>query len=115
MEPTDSLGAANALWTLIRMESKPARADIVAGKYNRDWRIRKLAYDLIRRYQIGTSDLGELFQREPDPGVRVHQALRVTDPHQRASKLIEELRSGAARDVYVRYEAAANLAQCADE
>lgn len=112
----DPLGAAGALWALVRIGTPKAMGTIYGGTRNPDWRVRRLALRLMRRYEVENRDpfARELLQ-DDDPAVRLEAALTLTDDEERRSALIDVLRSDAAADEHLRYEAAWHLADVADK
>jgi putative membrane-bound dehydrogenase-like protein len=108
--PTPSLFAARELWTLAQDERK--RPQIANSAGHGDWRVRRLAMNLMRRYQAsGTTELAQKLVNDPDPAVRVEAAIALASPQ----ALRAALRDGAARDAHLRYQAAWHLAQHTDE
>jgi putative membrane-bound dehydrogenase-like protein len=111
----EPLGAAHALWTLLRLNTPEARTALAAGVRHADWKVRRLAVNLLRRYQVpGADTVARRLAGDRDPAVRVEAALaRATAGDIRAA-LIEALNAGAADDAHLRYEAAWHLARNAD-
>jgi putative heme-binding domain-containing protein len=117
----DSLGAANALWVLAQIPTPDARVSLTEGVKHPDWRVRRLAVNIIRRYPPTTAPTFPALDfvvaaasKDMDPAVRLEGALcRVGDEASR--KLIDALQSGASLDRHLRYEAAWHLANHADE
>jgi len=112
----ESLGAANALWALVQIATPESLAAIDSGGRHGDWRVRRLAINLLRRYGADKADTvaGQL-AGDVDPAVRVAAARARVRPEDRAAAAIAALESGAASDVHLRYEAAAILAPVIDE
>jgi putative membrane-bound dehydrogenase-like protein len=113
--------AANALWTIVRMDMADGMIYIPQGTLNRDWRVRRLATDLVRRYErefiavLPHDALRRNLKQEKDPAVLNQYALTL-DVVKRRAKLLEALHSGAAADPHLRYEAAWHLARnCWDD
>src|SRR5262249_11996684 len=111
----EPLGAANALWTMLRIDTSESKADIALGAKHSDWKVRRLALNIMRRYQVpGTEQLAAKVRKDDDPAVRLEAALaRKTDADKRAD-LLNVLTTGAAKDAHLRYEAAWHLAKVAD-
>ncbi len=116
MQFGDPMPAANALWVLARIGSPEAHAAIVGGTSHSDWRVRRLAINLLRRYQVpAAAEFAQKLAKDPDPAVRVAAALALGKPQAISERLIDALRTGAAKDAHLRYEAAWHLAKHADE
>jgi putative membrane-bound dehydrogenase-like protein len=112
---TEPLGAVGALWALIRIGTPEAREAIVSGTRHPDWRVRRLALRLLRRYQgKGADRLAEKLLQDDDPAVRVEAALTLTDSAKARAALVKLLETGIEKDGHLRYEAAACLARHAD-
>ena len=110
-----ALGAAHALWTLVRIDSPEAKAAIAAGAGHSDWKVRRLAANLHRRYMLPEAErLARRLAKDPDVAVRLEAALGLSQPAERCAALIGALKAGAAEDVHLRYEAAWHLAKNAD-
>jgi putative membrane-bound dehydrogenase-like protein len=107
----NALGAANALWVLARINTPQALGFIKDGTQNPDWRVRCLAYQLGRRYQLSPTHMS---MAERDPAVLVEAALS-DQPREIGDWLSYALKWGAAKDAHLRYEAAWHLAKLADE
>lgn len=109
-----ALAAAKTLWTLLR--GQQSGDDIAAASEHLDWRVRKLAMNLMRRHSLaGTADVARKLAQDVEPAVRVQAALAAANPQAVAAALVAALRGGAARDTYLRYEAAWHLAKHVDE
>lgn len=107
-----ALGAAGALWTLVRIGTAKAHAVIASGSKNADWRVRRLALELVRRYEIkGADRLAQELSKDEDPAVRVKAAQARGTSTDRASDLLAALEAGAAGDPHLRYEACWHLAE----
>jgi putative membrane-bound dehydrogenase-like protein len=110
------IGAAGALWVLARIGTPEAKAALEAGTRNPDARVRRLALELLRRYEA--PDAAAVARRLSDdraPAVRVAAALTLGKPEEIRGALIAALNDGAAHDEYLRYEAAWHLARHADQ
>ena len=105
---------------MLRIGTPEARAAIAAGAKHADWKVRRLAVNLLRHYQInGAADVAQNLLKDPDPAVRLEAALSTArDPEQRVSTIRENLmgvlQDGVAADRHLRYEAAWHLAKFAD-
>jgi len=112
---TEPLGAAYALWTLVRIGTPAALTELAAGTEHSDWRVRRLALRLLRRFEVSNADAtAQKLQIDRDPAVQLEAALTRKDPVARRDALTKVLKSGAALDEFLRYEGAAHLAQVAD-
>ncbi len=108
----EPLAAAGALRALFRIGSPDARTALAAGADHPDWRVRRLAMSLLRRAQAPNADeVAERLGKDTDPAVRVVAAIALNSPQ----RLVDALRSGAAKDAHLRYEAAWHLSKRADE
>jgi quinoprotein glucose dehydrogenase len=106
------LAGANALWILHQIGTAEAKAAIAAASSHPDWKVRRLAMNLLRRYQVpSAAEAAQKLAKDPDPAVRVEAAIALASPQ----ALIGALRHGAAKDAHLRYEAAWHLANHADE
>jgi putative membrane-bound dehydrogenase-like protein len=111
----EPLGAANALWTLLKMNNPEAHAAIAQGGRHADWRVRRLALNIMHRFRMpGTDELARSLSKDADPAVRLEAAKARTQPAEIRAALIDALHNGAARDAHLRYEAAWHLAKVAD-
>jgi putative membrane-bound dehydrogenase-like protein len=111
----EPLGAANALWVLLRLGTPESKAAIAAGAKHADWRVRRLAINLLRRYQVpAAAEAALLLSKDADPAVRVEAALAFSAPAVVRAWVFDALRHGAAKDPHLRYEAAWHLAKHAD-
>ena len=112
----ESLGAAHALWVLAQIATPESLAAIDSGVRHGDWRVRRLAIDLLRRYGVEKADAvaGQL-AADADPAVRVAAARARLRAEDRVAAALAALESGAALDVHLRYEAASILAPVIDE
>jgi putative membrane-bound dehydrogenase-like protein len=107
----NALGSANALWSLVRIGTEPAKAALVDGVKNPDAKIRRLALDLGQRFQVARlGEVAESLRKDTDPAVRLQSALVLgTSP-----ALLDALNNGGAKDVHLRYQTAAALAKVAN-
>ena len=112
----EPLGAANALWTLVRIGTPESLAAVADGTKHGDWRVRRLGISLLRRYAVGKADaVAKQLAGDADPAVRVAAAAALQSPADRRAAIVAALKAGAAADPHLRYEAAAILAPVADE
>ncbi len=106
----DPLAAAQACWTLRRSGWAVAADHIRKALPHRDWRVRRLALQLLR--EMGTQkkvDLQKLLV-DRDPAVRLEAALGFRVAATRCAALVKALRGGAARIRRLRFVAALELA-----
>jgi quinoprotein glucose dehydrogenase len=112
----NALGAANALWCLARVGTGDAKAAIFAGAKNPNASVRRLALELGIRYLTPEGSIKSAaplaaaitaLKADPDPAVRLEAALALNGPN----AIVDALKNGAARDVHLRYQAAAGLAK----
>lgn len=112
----DSLGAANALWALVQIATPESFSAIDSGVKHGDWRVRRLAINLLRRFGVDKADAAaSQLAGDADPAVRVAAARARVRPEDRCAAAIAALKAGAAADVHLRYEAASILAPVIDE
>ncbi|HYT92810.1 MAG TPA: hypothetical protein VEL76_29100, partial [Gemmataceae bacterium] len=118
----EPLGAANALWTLLRIGTTRAKAGFLLGGQHPDWRVRRLAVNIMRDHHGGMLDPHpfRLFENlsldDNDPGVTVAaaSALSVLFPKAYSHYLVSALEKGGAKDPHLHYEAAWHLAKATD-
>jgi len=113
----EPLGAAHALWTLLRIDTPESKAAIAVGGKNPDWKVRRLALNIMRRYQVqGTEDLAKRMKMKGDSDVAVRLEVALAFTRQKETDLLHNLlggKSGAAHDAHLRYEGAWHLAKVA--
>lgn len=113
---TNGQGAAYALWALLRIGTPEAKAAITVGADNPDWRVRRLAINLLRRYQVPAGiETAQRLAKDSDPAVRVEAALALGKREAISAALLAALRNGAGADAHLRYEAAWHLAKNGDD
>lgn len=111
-----ALGAANSLWTLLRIGTPEAHSAIASGAKHGDWRVRRLAINLLRRYDIPeAAAVAKALSADADSAVLVEAALANKDSASIRSALLDALSAGAADDPHLRYEAAWHLARNAEK
>jgi quinoprotein glucose dehydrogenase len=111
----EPLGAAGALWTLLRLGTPEAHAALAAGARHPDWKVRRLTVNLLRRYQLpAAGEVARQLSKDSDPAVLVEAALARGQSAEIRMALIDALTAGAAYDAHLRYEAAWHLAKYAD-
>ena len=107
----DGLAAAEALWTLRRSGWESAAGNIRKAFSHDDWRVRRLAIQLLREMgKQENEDLRKLLN-DPDPAVRLEAALGFRDAAARCKALVQAMRGGAARIRRLRFTAALELAR----
>lgn len=112
----EPLGAAHALWTLLRIGTPEAKAAIASGARHSDAKVRRLAIQLLHRYQLPNAvEVAKTLREDRDPAVRVAAALALPSAADTCAALLDALRNGAADNAHARYEAAWHLAKTADE
>lgn len=111
----EPIGAAMAMWTLVRIGSTDSLGAIAAGGAHEDYRVRRLALMLLRRYgHEAAASLGAKLLDDKDAAVRIQAAMNLGDASRTRTALIAALASGAAADPHLRYEAAFHLASIVD-
>jgi quinoprotein glucose dehydrogenase len=111
----EPLGAANALWALVRIGTPESRAMLAAGSKHADWHVRRLSMNLLRRYQVpAAEEVARQLAADKEPAVRVEAALGHAQPAEVRAALVDALDHGAAEDAHLRYEAAWHLAKVMD-
>ncbi|MBX9679311.1 MAG: HEAT repeat domain-containing protein [Gemmataceae bacterium] len=116
MQEKEPLGAANALWALLRLGTKESQAAIAQGAKHPDWRIRRLAVNILRKHNLpGAADLAKVLSQDSDPAVRLEAAIARATPEEVRAAMLDALEQGAAKDQHLRYEAAFHLAKNGDE
>jgi putative membrane-bound dehydrogenase-like protein len=117
------LAAADALWKLTRVGTTEAQAALAAGMKHTDWRVRRLALNLVQRRElfasasatnVDTNAIATAALHDADPAVRLQAATMLGDEAVRRTALLDALKSGVAADAYLRYSAAWQLAKVAD-
>ncbi len=117
----DALGAVHALWALVRIgtqaEPNAAAIDAIArGADNADWKVRRLALRLSRRYNAsGMAALAAMKVSDSDPAVRLESAISLGESAKTRDALAALLATDAADDAHLRYEAAWHLAHHASD
>jgi putative membrane-bound dehydrogenase-like protein len=108
----NALAAANALWVLARIGTPEAKAAFGEGAKNSDWKVRRLALRLLKRYEVPKADaVAKGLLKDPDPAVRLEAVLLQGESSVIHDGLVSLLRSDAALDPHLRYEAAYHLAR----
>ncbi|MFO0866107.1 MAG: hypothetical protein U0744_15915 [Gemmataceae bacterium] len=112
----EPIGAANAMWAALRLGSKDSPAAIASGAKHADWRVRRLAVNILRKHNLpGAADLAKVLAQDSDPAVRLEAAIARATPEEVRGAVLDALEAGAAKDQHLRYEAAFHLAKNGDE
>lgn len=108
---TNALGGANALWSLRRIDTPAAREALLAGVKNADPRVRRLALDLARQAGLDapSKTAASALLKDADPAVRLEAAITIGT----ADALVNVLNGDIAKDKYLRYQAASEVAKVA--
>jgi quinoprotein glucose dehydrogenase len=109
----EHLGAANALWTLLRIDTQDSTVAIAIAAANppRDWKVTRLALYLARNNPSPPIAGQGRFA----PAILLAIALYNALPKDTGKAILDALVNGAASDAHLRYEAAWHLAKHADE
>jgi len=111
----NSLGAAGALWVLLRRQSAESLAALARGTQSPDWRIRRLAMNLLRRSEHpDAANVATTLRNDESFRVQTEAALALREPGELREALWRALKQGAASDPHTRYEAAWHLAKHAE-
>ena len=113
------LGAASALWALLRIGTPQAAQAIESGLEHEDWRVRRLAVQLMRRSGNAGGALYARAGQDSHPAVRVAWAVshdsKAAKPQAAREALMSVITAkDVAADRHLRYEAALHLAKVAD-
>ncbi len=101
------IASADALWVLARIGTDEAKTALGEGTKNSDWKVRRLALRLLKRYKVSKSDeIAKLVIEDKDPAVALQAALLLSDPEQRLLRLRDLFHSEATTDPHLRYELA---------
>jgi putative membrane-bound dehydrogenase-like protein len=111
----EPLGAANAIWTLLHLDAKFATRSMGLSFGNPDWKVRRLAVNVMRRYEAWSIKNAGDSINDKEPAVCVEAALTLGSAAKITSALVSALDKGAASDIHLRYQAAWHLAKHADE
>ncbi|MFM8893095.1 MAG: HEAT repeat domain-containing protein, partial [Planctomycetia bacterium] len=104
-ERGEPLASAMALWTLARIGTEESRAALSSGAAHSDWKVRRLAVHLMRRF--GAKDLpavAERLSRDADPAVRLEAIRGLGDPAAIRAALAALVDTAAVDDDHLRYE-----------
>ncbi len=111
LKGSDALAASEALWTLRRSDWPGAESHIRKAFSNGDWRVRRLAVQLLR--EMGSQkdeDLRKLLD-DPDPAVQLEAALGIRNTPARCTAVVQALRGGAAKIRRLRFTGALEIAR----
>ena len=106
----DALGAAESLWTLRQSTLSNAASIMEKGLQHSDWRVRRLAIQLLRERGVHSAALEELVD-DPDPAVQLEAAIGLPGQADRVRAVARSLRAGAATSQRLRYRAALEVAR----
>ena len=110
----DALAAVESLWTL-RQSTWPSAASIMEiGLQHPDWRVRRLAVQLLREQGVGPVALERLGD-DPDPAVQLEAAMALPATADHLKAVAKSLRAGAANLAWLRYRAALEVARLGDQ
>lgn len=107
----DSLAAAEALWTLRRSGWKSAGDHIRKACLHDDWRVRRLAVQLLRETGKQENENLKRLLNDSDPAVQLEAALGFRDAAARCTALVRVLHSGAVKIRRLRFMAALEIAR----
>jgi putative heme-binding domain-containing protein len=111
----EPLGAAFALWTLSRIATPEARAALAAGAAHPEWKVRRLAVQLLRRHAAAELPaVAERLARDADPAVRLEAIRGLADPAAVRAALAAMAGTSAVDDDHLRYELAWLMARDVD-
>ena len=106
-----SLAAVEALWTL-RSSDWESAADHIRKAFSfADWRVRRLAVQLLRDMGKQKEENLEKLMSDADPAVQLEAALGFRAAPARCSALVQALIGGAAKDPNLRFTAALEIAR----
>jgi putative heme-binding domain-containing protein len=113
----EPLSAANSLWCLARVGNAQLFLAL-AAKSNPDWKVRRLAVELLRRNPSGSNgiaqkdlaDVAKYTKGDKSPAVRLERAISLAN----SRDFVDVLNDGAANDPFLRYQAAWHLAKLAE-
>ena len=107
----DSLAAAEAIWVLRRSAWPSAASTIRKAYLHKDWRVRRLAVQLLREMGKQEEEYLRKLLNDPDPAVQLEAALCFRDAPARCTALVQALRGGAANIRRLRFAAALEIAR----
>ncbi|HJN07283.1 MAG TPA: hypothetical protein QF564_01220 [Pirellulaceae bacterium] len=106
----NALGASEALWTLRQSAWPNASSFMEKGLEHPDWRVRRLAIQLLREQDERPAKLEQLVD-DPDPAVQLEAAIGLTTKTERLRAVANALRGGATASPRLRYRAALEVAR----
>lgn len=110
----DALAAAESLWTLRQSTWLGAVSLMEKGLQHSDWRVRRLAIQLLREQDVHSAALEELVD-DPDPAVQLEAAIGLPGQVDRVRAVAKSLRAGAAKSQRLRYQAALEVARLGEQ
>lgn len=110
----DALAAAEALWTLRQSTWSDAASIMEQGLQHPDWRVRRLAVQLLREQDVRSAALENLVS-DPDPAVQLEAAIGLPGQADRVRAVAGALRAGAAKSQRLRYRAALEIARLGEQ
>ena len=110
----DALVAAESLWTLRQSGRSNAASIMESGLQHLDWRVRRLAVQLLREQGARPAAWEQLVD-DPDPAVQLEAAIGLPATADRLSAVAKSLRAGAASVPRLRYRAALEVARLGDK
>src|SRR5262249_51174954 len=117
----ESLGAANAIWSIARVGDPKLNVLIEGGAVHPDWRVRRLTMNALRRFLTGPDGAVPPLEEEKDPAVWLENVISISTLARGREGFGHELfvdaltKRRSAADPHLRYEAAWHLAKYADE
>jgi putative membrane-bound dehydrogenase-like protein len=106
----DALAAVESLWTLRQSTWSNAASIMEGGLQHSDWRVRRLAVQLLREQDVHSAALQQLVD-DPDPAVQLEVAIGLPVQADRVRATAMSLRTGAAKSQRLRYRAALEVAR----
>ncbi len=113
IEP-DALAAVEALWILRQSTWSSAASIMEIGLQHPDWRVRRLAIQLLGEQGVRPAALEQLVD-DPHPAVQLEAAMGLPTPADQLRGVAKSLRAGAASLPRLRYRAALEVARLGDQ
>ncbi len=107
----DSLAAAEALWTLRRSGWASAGKQIRKACSHDDWRVRRLAVQILREMGKQENENLRKLLNDSDPAVQLEAALSFREAAARCTAMVQTLHNGAAKIRRLRFMAALEIAR----
>ncbi len=111
----DALAAAESLWTLRRSGWTSAPDHIRKALSHHDWRVRRLALQLLRGMNVQQDEELRKLLGDPDPAVQMEAALGFRNAAAHCTALVQAVGSGAAKVRRLRFMAALEIARYGQE